>query len=95
MATTIAQDHPSCWSETFWIQHCEGFRVEGLDGHPGIVEGIKREPNGEVLALLVREGDAVRHLVPVSHVESVDGWEELVRLRTPVPNQRLERERPS
>ena len=80
MTTMVEQDHSSCWSESFWIHHCEGFRVERPDGQIGVVEGVERGSNGEVEALLVRESGAL-HVVPVSHVESVEGWNELVTLR--------------
>ena len=80
MATSIEQDHRSCWSETFWIDHCEGFQVEAPEGHLGVVEGIRRGSNGEIPTLLVREGAAERRLVPASLVKSVDGWRELVTL---------------
>lgn len=80
MSTTLEQERLGCWSEEFWVQHCEGFRVEHPNGPVGVVEGIRRDLSGEVEALLVRERGAL-HVVPVAHLEVVDESRELVTLR--------------
>jgi hypothetical protein len=77
MPATIEAQKQSCWTDEFWIRHCEGFRVERPGGPIGIVEGVRHGPDGEVEALLVRHEGLVR-VVPTSDVRAVDGWLEVV-----------------
>lgn len=83
MNATIQTESTGCWTEEFWIQHCEGFSVEAPDGATGIVEAVSCRPDGDVEALVVRSHDrgGRRHVIPASHIRSVDPTRELVLLR--------------
>ena len=54
--TRLEQEHEP-WSSDYWLRHCEGYRVESLDGHVGYVEEVLWAPDEtEPIALKVRVG---------------------------------------
>ena len=78
MSTTIE----SCWSTAYWLQHCEGFRVETEDGLHGFVEEVELNSLGEPTTLLVRFGNRFAHVirVPVDAVDELDPIGEVISI---------------
>lgn len=53
--TDPTQDE-SCWTEEYLLRHCEGYRVDSLDGHAGYVEEIVLLPDESTpIGFLVRD----------------------------------------
>jgi hypothetical protein len=82
MTMALEQRRRSCWTEEFWGHHCEGFRVEGPHAFIGVVDGVRRSPEGDIEALLVWQHGALQ-VVPAVYIESVDEWRELITVRQP------------
>ena len=78
MNTTIE----NCWSTAYWLEHCEGFRVETEDGVHGFVEEVELNSVGEARALLVRFGKRFAHVVrvPVGAIDELDPIGEAITL---------------
>ena len=49
----------------YWIEHCEGFRVDGLRGRIGVVEAVRRPKTGDPV-LVIRAGVLGRRVVEIS-----------------------------
>ncbi|HZO49922.1 MAG TPA: hypothetical protein VFB26_07230 [Gaiellaceae bacterium] len=58
----------------YWLEHCEGFRVEGPRGRLGVVERVLRDGEGRVSGIVVLGG----LLGTRRRVESVDAIEAIV-----------------
>jgi len=43
----------SCWSDTYLLSHCEGYRLDATDGTVGYVERVVRRPDGGPVVLRV------------------------------------------
>ena len=73
----VKEELGGCWTEDYWLRHCEGFRVEDADGEAGYVEEVLCDGGGTPIALHVagRAGT-----VPVSAVEEVSPAHELITL---------------
>ena len=71
-------------ARTYWLAHCEGFRVDGIGGRIGIVEEV-RDADGEPL-LAVRAGLLGRRvlLVPADAVFEIVPRAMRIWLRGPV-----------
>jgi len=71
----------------YWIEHCEGFRVDGLNGRIGIVEEIRRPKTGDAV-LVIRAGLLGRRVVEISvrEVFEIVPRARRVWLRTPEPS---------
>ena len=52
----------------YWLEHCEGFRVDGLRGRIGIVEEVRRPQAGDAV-LVIRAGVLGRRVVEISTSE--------------------------
>lgn len=52
----------------YWIEHCQGFRVDGSHGRIGIVEDVRRPPNAAPV-LVIRAGMLGRRVVEISASE--------------------------
>jgi hypothetical protein len=68
----------SCWTQSYGMRHCEGYRVVGPKGRVGYVEDVRLDPFDDVRAIVV--GGARRLFVPRTEIESIDVDSELVRL---------------
>jgi hypothetical protein len=85
--STIVEQTAPClsWTDDYWLRHCEGFRVDTLDGHVGYVdEVVCSDATGAPLALRVRCGFGAGGIVVV-RVDDVlelhqDGGSILVRV---------------
>jgi hypothetical protein len=54
--TTFA-DHPIFWTDAYWLEHCEGFRVDSPDERLGYVEEVLwSDDHHSPTALRVRRG---------------------------------------
>jgi hypothetical protein len=48
-------EHPLFWTDAYWLEHCEGFRVDSPDGCLGYVEEVAwSDGRGSPVALHVR-----------------------------------------
>ena len=68
----------------YWIEHCEGFRVDGHRGRIGVVEEVRRPRNGHAV-LVIRTGLLGRRVVeiPVTEVFEIVPRARRLWLRTP------------
>lgn len=71
MTALVLQDRPTSCTDVYWLEHCEGFRVDSHGEHLGYVEDVvwsddERAP----VALNVRRGFGIDGLmtVPVADV---------------------------
>jgi hypothetical protein len=57
----------------YWVDHCEGFRVDGLEGRIGLVEEVCDDPAHGGHVLVVRAGLLGRRvlLIPTSEVANI------------------------
>jgi hypothetical protein len=56
-----------CWTRAYWLEHCEGFRVETSQGCFGFVEEVIWDREKEKpITLLVRKSHAASGLIEVS-----------------------------
>ena len=81
VAATRSPSRPaghSCWTQSYGLRHCEGYRVVGPDGRVGYVEEVRFDPFDDLCAIVV--GGARRLFVPRTEIESIDVDRELVRL---------------
>jgi len=71
------------WSRAYWLDRCEGFRVEGPGGRVGVVEGVGRGGDGPPRSLSVRCGLLRRRVreVPVDEIAELDPRDLLIVLR--------------
>ncbi len=71
------------WSRVYWLDHCEGFHVEGPRGRVGVVEGVGRGGDGQPTSLMVRYGLLRRRVreVPVDEIAELDPRDLLIVLR--------------
>jgi hypothetical protein len=70
-------------AESYWLGHCEGFRVDAPGGRLGLVEAVlHRRDDRRADALVVRGGLLGRHLlvVPASSVDEIEPRRQRVRL---------------
>jgi hypothetical protein len=57
-------------ADDYWLQHCEGFRVDGSGGRIGIVEEVRTDPSDPgTVVLAVRAGLLGRRLLLFSASE--------------------------
>jgi hypothetical protein len=49
----------------YWLEHCDGFRVDGRNGRIGVVEEVRRAAGGESL-LVIRAGALGVKLITIS-----------------------------
>jgi hypothetical protein len=61
-----AETHPAGnrFDREYWLRHCEGYRVDGVEGRLGFVDSIREEADGAAL-LAVRAGRLGRRLLLV------------------------------
>jgi hypothetical protein len=61
------------FDRAYWLSHCEGFRVDTVNGHLGFVEEIRSGDNPDGAVLAVRAGLLGRRivLVPARDVEFI------------------------
>lgn len=58
--TTYSKQDASCWTDEYLLRHCEGYRVDSPEGHPGYVEEIVLLPDeSEPIGFLVRGGSGL------------------------------------
>jgi hypothetical protein len=69
----------------YWLAHCEGYRVDAVDGRLGFVEEIEADAAGAPL-LVVRAGRLGRRLllIPASEAAFIVPRAQRVWLRSPV-----------
>jgi len=68
----------------YWLHHCEGFRVDGVEGRIGVVEEVRDESGDAQLA--VRAGLLGRRvlLIPASEVVEIVPRAMRIWLRSPI-----------
>ena len=59
---------PGLRARRYWIEHCEGFRVDGHRGRIGVVEEVRRPRHGHAV-LVIRTGLLGRRMVEISVTE--------------------------
>jgi hypothetical protein len=55
LARTSTQPAATEFDRDYWLRHCEGYRVDGVEGRLGFVESIREEADGNAV-LAVRAG---------------------------------------
>lgn len=78
-ATATPQISEGVWTDRYWLQHCDGFRVESAAGRIGLVDEVLPA----VKALRIRVGLLGRRtlVVPLSEVERIEPRAEQIVLR--------------
>ena len=66
--TAAVVAHSGLRERRYWIEHCEGFRVDGHRGRIGVVEEVRRPRNGNAV-LVIRAGVLRRRVVEISVTE--------------------------
>jgi hypothetical protein len=76
-------DAPASRERAFWLEHCEGFSVEGAEGKIGLVEEVRHARGGTMLA--VRAGKLGHRLmiIPLDEVAFVLPRSQRISLRAP------------
>jgi len=59
------------WTRNYWLEHCEGYRVETTEGHRGFVEEIIGEPERSTLLVRWCRRDAGLTAVRIDRVREV------------------------
>src|SRR5260221_9789273 len=73
----VVKQVPACWSESYVLRHCTGFRVEGPSGLLGYVEEVVLDAEGNAPeALLVRGTRTIE--VPASRIRRLIPGQERV-----------------
>jgi hypothetical protein len=57
------------WTSDYWLRHCEGYAVDGPEGHLGFVSEVVEDDDSFDLIVFV-DGDEVR--IPSSAIVDVD-----------------------
>jgi hypothetical protein len=70
---THASDDVQYWARDYWLEHCEGFRVDDARRRLGVVEEVLGE-EGEPEEIVVRGGLFANrsYRIPVDAVERVE-----------------------
>jgi hypothetical protein len=56
---------PPILDRVYWLEHCDGFRVDGRNGRIGVVEEVRRAA-GEESLLVIRAGALGVKLITIS-----------------------------
>jgi hypothetical protein len=68
-----------CWTESYALRHCEGYRVIGPEGGAGYVDEVWTYEDGDVATLVV--AGEKRQVVLAADVDEVDDRREILRVR--------------
>jgi hypothetical protein len=81
--------HSGLRERRYWIEHCEGFRVDGHRGRIGVVEEVRKPRNGNAV-LVIRAGVLGRRVIEISVTEifEIVPRARRLRLRTPEASRR-------
>jgi hypothetical protein len=81
-----AQDGEAPFDRDYWLEHCEGYRVDAEDGRLGFVEAVRADGSSDGHLLCVRAGRLGRRLlfIPVSQVALIVPRLERIWLSAPV-----------
>jgi hypothetical protein len=78
--TAVRTLHSGAWSERYWLDHSEGFRVESANGRIGMVD--EAVPWMDAIAVRAGLNGSRILLVPFDQVLLIDPLEERIVLRT-------------
>jgi len=77
MQAAKTTENRSCWTNGYWLDHCEEFSVEGPVGKLGYVAAV--DPTHEELVVI---GDHAVTRVPFRQIDFIDAPEERIVLDT-------------
>jgi hypothetical protein len=82
---STASSAKDAFDRNYWLAHCEGFRVEAIEGTIGFVESVSPGPEGEPM-LAVRAGLLGRRvlIIPASSAAFIVPRAQKIWLRSPV-----------